>query len=381
MEPEGPDPVEPAVCADRPGCRVETELVLDRGPEGRELLAVVARLAPHEMSRADHTIAEREIVLGGPNLCAPFETSIVSRSGRAAERLQTLVTDCLVDAIPAPPVVEKRADGVIRYRISSRLQSTDPTVHLRPMYGASEVTDFAVDPPRILRTTRREYADRDPAADRETTWDWQAFGGQDCWPNSGGCTAILPYVAVPGAGTASGGTAALKMGGWKTTSLGECAMRLDGSTASVRLVKVDDVTLVEVTDDHFVTQGSIVDAVEAVIRPEDGMPDAHALHQRLTMDGRLSDNLGRKRQVEVVEVSPTTRRFALSRTWPPDSPYWSLAYVDTDDGRTVHERLAPPSAGEHGQPVADWWQWRATCTVANGTLEPVHSPAPRSADE
>ena len=96
-EPDGPDPIEPTACGGRPGCRVETRLVLNRRRDGRELVVVVAKLASHEESATDGIVAGRAPEPGEFMRCTPFETSLISRTGGTAERVQSLVTDCLLD--------------------------------------------------------------------------------------------------------------------------------------------------------------------------------------------------------------------------------------------------------------------------------------------
>ena len=194
---------------------------------------------------------------------------------------------------------------------------------------------------------------------RETTWDWQVFRGKECWPDEGACAPITRGRESP-AGARDRRHRHLHVrwmkhlpGRLRDARGREHSLVAAGHDGQRHLRRGQ-------RRDHFVTRGAVVDAVEVAVIPEDAM---QTYHQRLFMDGRFADDFGMKPPVEI-EVSPTTRRFAVSRTCPPDAP-WSLAYVDTDDGKTIHERIAPPNAGKHAQPVL-WWPWRATCTVGNG---------------
>ncbi|MGD0527910.1 MAG: hypothetical protein ABSE49_22445, partial [Polyangiaceae bacterium] len=107
----------------------------------------------------------------------------------------------------------------------------------------------------------------------------------------------------------------------------------------------------EVTDDVFVTHGAVVDAVEVTWSSYEAKPGEHPVVERLTMDGKLT-RPGSTGSIDVAEAGPSTRRFALRNVWPPTMGSWSLAYVDTDDGRTVRQRIVSvPSSSATGQTV------------------------------
>src|ERR1019366_5373348 len=93
------------------------------------------------------------------------------------------------------------------------------------------------------------------------------------------CSPILPAVLI------AGDAGAFVDGAWKSTALGDCAMALEGDSASVRAVLSDETLFLEVTDDAFVTRGAVVDAIEVVSESEAAMPGEHPRHETLAMDG------------------------------------------------------------------------------------------------
>jgi len=365
-----PDAVDVAVCDGRPSCAVVRQLPLGERADGRGLRVVVARLSRRRPTAAEHErvgpLAEQPWNEGSqgpeapapPRECVPWETWLVSRSADEAKREQLLASQCAPDDAERAPVVEKVGAGELRTTFTTH---ADNQVG-KPAEGYSETAetlDFGVAPPRALRVTRRiahGLPGRAPAIDSESSWDWEAFHGEACWHGHADCGALLPAAQVLDDG-------AYASGGWKTTGLGACAMLVDGTpshgvaepvapaTASVRALLSDGVLYLEVTDDTFVTRGAVVDALEVVWTSYEAKPGDHPRVERLTMDGKLTRAEGTK-QVDVVEAGPGTRRFAVKGMWPPDLGWWSLAYVDTDDGRAVRQRIASvPSGSDPGQTV------------------------------
>jgi hypothetical protein len=291
--------------------------------------------------------------------CVPWQTWLVSRSATEGTRAQLLVSRCAADDGERPPVVERLGPREVRTTLTARTDNEEG----KPAAGYSEATetiDFGLEPPRVLRIARRTrygLPGGAPVADRESSWDWEAFRGHACWHGHDDCGELLPAAHVADDG-------AYGSGAWKTTALGQCALLIDGTpahgiaeppgaspTASVRALLADDVLYLEVTDDAFVTRGAVVDAIEVAWSSYEAKPGDHARVERLTMDGKLT-RAGSTEQVEVAEAGPSTRRFALKSVWPPDMGSWSLSYVDTDDGRIVHQRISSvPRSSDTGQTV------------------------------
>jgi len=357
-----------AVCGGRQPCSIQNQLALGHATDGRTLLAVVTR-SPKRRPTTERSMAEpiteqpwdRFSAIAeepAPRECTPWRTWLVSRSAGEGTHAQLLVARCATDDGERPPVVESLGAGEVRTTLTAHADNEEG----KPAAGYTvsvETLEFGLEPPRVLRIARRRghgLPGQPPVADRESSWDWEAFRGRACWRGHGDCSEILPVAHIADDG-------AYGRGAWRATALGPCTLLIDGTpshgvaepsanpTASVRALLADDVLYLEVTDDTFVTQGAVVDAIEVMWSSYEAKPGDHPRVERLTMDGKLTRE-GVTQQVEVVVAGPTTRRFALKGVWPPDMGSWSLAYVDTDDGRTVRQRIASvPSGNDTGQTV------------------------------
>jgi hypothetical protein len=380
------DAIDAAVCDGRPGCTVASQLPAGQRADGRALRVVVARLPRRRPTAAEHErvgpLAERpwdEEAQGSeapppPRDCVPWETWLVSQSADDARREALLASSCAPDDAERAPVVEKLGSGELRTTLTAHADNAAG----KPAEGYSEMVetlDFALAPPRALRVARRfvhGLPGREPVVDSESSWDWEAFHGQACWHGHADCGALLPTAQIADDGAYAGG-------GWKTTALGACAMRVDATashgvaepaaaaTASVRALLSDGVLYLEVTDDTFVTRGAVVDAIEATWTSFEAKPGARPQVERLTMDGKLT-RAGGNRQVEVVDAGPSTRRFAVRDVWPPDQGWWSLSYVDTDDGVAVRQRIDSVPPGDRAR----------TDRAARRSAAEVRAPRPRA---
>jgi hypothetical protein len=373
-----------AVCGGRQPCFIESQLALGRGSDGRTLLAVVTR-SPKRRPTIEHDMAAplaeqpwaRSSATGGEpeptRECVPWRTWLVSRSAGEGTHAQLLVARCAADDGERAPVVEQVGPGVVRSTLNAHADNRQG----EPSAGYSEAVetlDFGLDPPRVLRVSRRKAhgLPGGPPTETESSWDWEAFRGHACWGGHDDCGELLPVAHIAD----DGGFAS---GAWKTTALGQCALLVDGTpshgiaelpaspTASVRALLADDVLYLEVTDDAFVTHGPVVDALEVQWSSYEAKPGDHPFVERLTMDGLLS-RAGTTQQVDVAEAGPNTRRFALKGVWPPDMGWWSLSYVDTDDGRTVRQRISSVRRGSNpGQAVLQV-EPRPTCASRDHVL-------------
>jgi hypothetical protein len=139
-----------------------------------------------------------------------------------------------------------------------------------------------------------------------------------------------------------------------------------------RLLLSGQMLYVEVTDDTFVTAGTVVDMFEFVWLAPEGKPGDSPRHERLRMDGTLQDSLG-KRTTVAMSVTPTSRRFVLPAPSWIRYDQWEARYEDTDDGRAVVARLTT-GAPERPPPV---FTAPGACVAQGGSLRPV---TPRSRD-
>jgi hypothetical protein len=336
------DPVEAAVCSARSGCRLERKLEEAPTVDGRRDVVALAALGPAGPHPGPSLVAhwpdmpqER-----GDGACFPWELWLARPQGGSTERLQLLISDCTSDVHGQAPLVTDLGGRRVRY-------TPEPSED-------RESFDFALDPPSFERE-RLVYRGR------ELTWDWHAFRGQACMGSA--CVPVLPDVRMNEAGFARGG--------WKTTTLGDCALRVDranGSTspAALRLLLSEQILYVEVTDDVFVTTGAVVDTLEFVWLVPEGKPGDSPRHERLRMDGTFQDSLGKRTTVEM-SVTPTSRRFVLPAPSWIRYDQWEATYEDTDDGRAVVERLTT-GAPETPPPV---FTAPGACVAEGGALRPV----------
>jgi hypothetical protein len=254
-----------------------------------------------------------------------------------------LIADCTRDVQEQPPRLEELAPGRLRY-------TSEPS-------DVRDAFEFTLAPPALEREVHGDGR-------RITEWDWNAFRGDACV--DGACAQALPSIDLP--------EQTFARGGWRSTSLGRCALRLEGSSgATVRLLLSGDVLYVEIRDPAFVTTGPVVDTLDIGWWFVESKPGATPRHARLRMDGQLVDASGHVSNVETAQ-SGDTRRFAIPglRQWmtSPMLP-WEITYEDTDDGRTV-QRL---STGSHDlQPTVFRAQGR--CTITEGSLEVVRVASP-----
>jgi len=351
------DPVEAIVCAARPECRLDSKLEQNPTADGTREVVVLVSLGKARPHPGPLWIVNWRDVpqQRGDSACFPWELWLTRSKGASVERGQLLISDCTSDIHGQAPRVVDLGGGRIRY-------APEPSSD-----GYS--IDLALDPPSLQRETLVYPG-------RELTLDWESFRGQACY--RGTCTPALPEVSL-------GDDGIFARGGWKSTALGDCSMLVDGApapggmshgvvldgeaTAAFRLLLSDETLYVEVTDDHFVTEGAVVDTLDLGRWRREAKPDERARHERLRMDGQLSDWLGKVIIVDM-SVTPTSRRFALPATaqWILDEE-WEATYEDTDDGRTLAARL---STGPHEMPPPVF-SAPGACAVEGGELRPVRT--------
>jgi hypothetical protein len=356
------DPVQVAACGDRTSCRLESQHAeLRTGDGSRSIVAIVslgrAEANPHPPLRANWLLMDRD---RGDLACNLRELWLLRSNEHATERVQLLASDCTRDIHEQPPEVVDVSPGRVRY-------IPEPSDGLHSL-------DFMLDPPALMLETH-------VSGGRTFTWIWPRFRGQVC--AGGVCVPGLPDVDLD---------ENFARGEWKTTSLGECSMLVDGApaetsqgfasggkaTAAMRLLLSGETLYVEVTDDVFVTDGKVVDTLDIGSWVTYAMPaerTGYQEHQRLRMDGQLIDDAGKNRKVDVA-IGPGTRRFALPGRWVKNPGEWEVTYEDTDDGRTYASKL---STGPHEMPPPLFWAPGA-CVAEGPSLRfvPAQAKDPRA---
>ncbi len=323
------DPVEAAGCGTRPSCRLESQHDEPRFGDGSRRVVALVTLGKADRNPGPPRRAHWPLLDRGPEdvPCILRELWLLRSGASGLDREQLLTSDCTRDVQSRPPTVADDGSARVRY-------TPEPSEGLDSL-------DFALDPPALTLETH-------VSGGSTVTWSWPAFRGEAC--AGGRCVPALPEVPL-------GEDFARE--GWKTTALGGCSMLVDGKpgatsqgvasgapSAAFRMLLSEGKLYVEVTDDVFVTQGAVVDTLDIVSWFDGGKPGQGPRHQRLRMDGRLTDDMGADRKTDVVN-GPGTRRFALPGGAAMGPHDWKVVYEDSDDGRTLAGEL---SSGPHDIP-------------------------------
>jgi hypothetical protein len=149
----------------------------------------------------------------------------------------------------------------------------------------------------------------------------------------------------------------------------------DAGGAAVRALVTGDAIYIEVSDEAFVTRGSLVDRLDVELSAYGAKPSEIVAWQ-LFMDGRLVSTAGAggspPPRAEVSIANPTTRRFRLAGAGAAWRRLMRLTYVDTDDGKTERLRLLSGSVESeiHQVPSEE-----ATCVAEGGSFRVRHPVA------
>lgn len=234
-------------------------------------------------------------------------------------------------------------------------------------------TTISLDPLRLLKEeSSGHWALGDNTS--EQTWEWETLQGREIWettrcsptPGPSGppifARTLVPDVTLPPEFVTSA---------WKTISHGECAAKVDGQSAgfaiegqedprSARLSVVMSSTshlFVEVFDDVFTKRGAKVADTVVVHFAEDAPtymthcledPDAPDKIE-VPFEGKVKRTGASAKGaiVEVVTPSGPTEPFRVHVFFAKPTPYFTLEYRDSDDGRRVARSIAT-SAFEPG---------------------------------
>ncbi|MGD0676980.1 MAG: hypothetical protein ABSC94_16315 [Polyangiaceae bacterium] len=272
------------------------------------------------------------------------------------------------------PRVEASGPSRIRY-VQPRARDGD-SVWVRP-----DAYDFSLDPVGLVRIERAL-----PLHDAEY-WDWAAFAGGTCHPETDG-SCSTPSLALPSVDLASD---PFTGSGWKRTALEGCALRfgadpmgpspeatppIPGASATVRALLGNGALYIEVSDDRFVTYGSVRDRLIVEFSNPQALPEEMSSWE-LRMDGTLNGKLGTGRRLvegraERAGLDPTVRRFRLTGVWTERDTLVRIGYEDTDDGLTVHPFASAAGWG----PVRPVWADEAVCVTSGRSLRVVRTQPP-----
>ena len=360
--------IEAVACDGRSECHAE-RLVrsVGRDSSGNELAVAMVFLAP-------------KIVF---TECRPFETWLMAIEPSGPRRVRLLFQACWREF--RPPTIEVLGENRIRYVQFHRTVDRSPDLDPKDFtFDITNTYEVALEPLRVVRSAFREVG---PLGEgRETGMDARGVVRESLCSNEG---CGFPNLTLLGAPVADDG--AFARGGWRATSLGDCAMVLDGRapeggevdppgdpSAAVRVLLSEGTLFVEVTDDAFVTKGPVVDRLTFTLA---WMDDPVARVWKLTMDGALfgQSQLGRERtwrHVESTVVTPTLRRFRLPGVYSEDQKLARFIYEDTDDGKTVHQTL---ESGGYPGPIETFTS-DGRCTSSEGVLRFQRDPLPVDAD-
>jgi hypothetical protein len=343
----------------RPGCAIETQTGLDKPEPGLEHLVATIRFAHN---------AARE--------CLPRETwyAATDSSGRPPRALQLLVKSCVPDSAETPH---------IEHGEPTRIRYVQPAAPSATWYwGAAAGYDLDLDPPTLVRV------EGSVSSDETAYWDWHFFAGWTCGPATDGSCSD-PSLALPSVDLASDPFTA---SGWKTTSLGECALRfgaepggppagpaspIPGTSATVRALVSQGTLYVEIHDDRFFTNATANDRLDIELAAWEALPDEIA-SWHLSMNGMLTGKTATGiplsgGRAEMAQAGPTVRRFRLTGIWNDQYQQARLTYDDTDDGVTVHPFVSAPVFGAiHPVQEKD-----AVCATSGDLLRVIRPQLPK----
>jgi hypothetical protein len=197
----------------------------------------------------------------------------------------------------------------------------------------------------------------------------------------------IPRVVLP---------ADLRAAGWRTTGLGRCALRVSGGAgvagqapdAELRVVTTPaGVTLIEVSDDHWVGRGRARDQLQVYLRTQPPTP-VITLHLADAAGALVSDEPSRgirvERAIEPIPGRPPSVRFRI-----PEVAASALAvvYTDVDPGRPGAGRRLATTTLRAGRPVGfnEFRDLGEACEVRDRQLDPRRQedaePDPSRRDE
>lgn len=321
-----PDPsatVAATACQGRPECGATGTLLAGRDDSGRDLYVVTLKIP----SLGDTGCTSVEVWI----------VAVVPRTGPAQTTRALAKSPCYRDV--RLPSVERLATNRVRLTIEMQ----------RPidMAAAYEI-DLA--PLRIVKLVQRRPAwpgglDRLLGIARPPAIPCELSDGSPC--DHG---ATLPWLTIA--------DPEFDRTGWRSTSLGDCAVLLDSAHGTaplgdripvwLKVLFTDHFIYVEVHDDTFVTKGPVIDQLEFAREPDDAEPGELQM-MTASVDGRFWNrndfgtllSSGSSGHADFEPVDAQTRRIRLpiaSGLWFP--LHAGFSYIDTSDALRVRQTLS-----------------------------------------
>jgi hypothetical protein len=308
--------IEAVVCAGRPDCHLESVVEGGQSQQGAELFVAMVGLPKTQ------TAAHRN--------CTPHDVWLGSALGQEVTAVHRLAQDC---AETAEVSIRALGPGQARFAVS---RDGPPDAGIVDTTYPPYERDFALDP---LMVTRVSYANM--------FWDYREFKGATCG-GDGVQPCVDPSLTLPSLDPGD----AFAAGGWRTTSLGQCAMRF----GPVRALLSRGALYIEVAVD---AAAAAPGRLQIDLAPDDPYP-SEMESWSLGMDGTLGHRVDGKNErasahVESVTDDPSVHRFRLTHAWRENTQHVHMSYGAYRSGTDGTVRTVPPTD--------------AVCTPIGGVLE------------
>jgi len=293
--------IEAVVCSGRPGCHLEDVVAGGKSREGADLFVAMVTL-------------QETTKLNEP--CTPHDVWLITAAGSDMKASHRLVQTCT-----KTPVQSIRSLGPRQVRFVKSEEAKPPNVEPSSWFSATWGKDYALDPPELTGSFWEK-----------TYWDYRDFEGATC-DHVADDRCVAPALTLPMVDTGDD----FEAGGWRTTSLGDCSMRLGRVYAllSRRALYIDVHEWMAPTDQ-----------IRIHLSPPEALPSEMVVWS-LGMDGSLTRQAGSGKPAAAghVEMSsePSVRRFRLTDVWNGSVRYGHITYHDRSSGELGEVRKIEPS--------------------------------------
>jgi hypothetical protein len=348
-----PDELVAHVCDNRAGCELESRTEPVRTPHGEKVMALALRLAPQPTDgQTAHGVGDTWPD-GGAVTCSPREVWLVWPSSARPRR--QIFGDC----------VDSEWPGSLSVLGPNRIRYSHPVM----AYGVGPIPrdyqiDFSLDPVQQERFS-----------DGLMEWDWESLSGGEIDPGAS------PYLALflPRVDSIAG----FDDGGWKTTSLGECSLRMGrdekralikDADATVRALTIDMDLFLEVEDPAIGSPYFPIREIQLYgwFNPESNLLFELDMNGNLTRVPRPGEQAQRSR-VEMVSPTPTLRRFRLRHLFADKDVRVRISYGEIKS-HVMNAVLASASDYAEHEYSQVFSLANAECVVRDGALHADRSP-------